>query len=165
LDGAIDVSFVVNVKGKGPAKVFTLECTGANDGDEGVITSFRLESVPLGKDADGNETTAPVVVQAKIAPDDGSNLKGSTEKALESLERAIEQHGECPPDGSPGFPDGVVTVTRDQWREQFYADTRAKVPNILEGTLRQRFTRANGELLDAGKIGATGERVWIALHA
>jgi hypothetical protein len=164
LDGAIDVSFVVNVKGKGPAKVFTLECTGANDGDEGEITSFRLEGVELGTDANGEVTTAPVVVQAEAVLD-GFSLKGQSAKVFESLERAIEQHGECPPDGSPGFPDGVVTVTRDQWRNQFYADTRAKVPNILEGTLRQRFTRANGELLDAGKIGATGERVWIALHA
>jgi RecA-family ATPase len=29
LDGAIDVSFVVHVKGSGLAKVFTLTCTGA----------------------------------------------------------------------------------------------------------------------------------------
>jgi hypothetical protein len=63
LDGAIDVSFVVNVKGTGLAKVFTLACTGANDGEDGPVTSFRLESVPLGTDEDGNVTTAPVVVQ------------------------------------------------------------------------------------------------------
>jgi AAA domain len=163
LDGAIDVSFVVNVKGTGPAKVFTLACTGANDGEEGPVMSFRLESVDLGTDADGNVTTAPVVVQAHAVPDfDVTKLKGHTAKAFESLERAIEAHGECPPDGSPGFPDGVVTVSRDQWRDQFYADTRAKVPAILDPTLRQRFTRASGELIDAGKIVAVGERVWIA---
>jgi hypothetical protein len=47
LDGAINVSFVVNVKGSGLAKVFTLAGTGANDGEEGTVTSFRLESVTL----------------------------------------------------------------------------------------------------------------------
>ena len=43
LDGAVDVSYGISVIGNGPAKVFKLECTGANDGDDGVITSFRLE--------------------------------------------------------------------------------------------------------------------------
>jgi hypothetical protein len=163
LDGAIDVSFVVNVKGKGPAKAFTLECTGANDGEEGVVTAFRLESVELGTDADGKVTTAPVVVQVDTVPDfDVTKLKGHTAKAFDSLERAIEQHGECPPDGSPGFPDGVCTVSRDQWRDQFYADTKVKEPDLTPGTLRQRFNRASGELLDAKKIVAVGERVWIA---
>jgi hypothetical protein len=150
LDGAIDVSFVVNVKGTGQAKVFTLSGTGANDGsDEGPVMSFRLESVELGTDADGNVTTAPVVVQVETARTDGSNLKGSLEKALDALERAIEQHGECPPDGTPGFPDGVCMVSRDEWRDQFYADTKVKTPAILDGTLRQRFLRAISELLDA----------------
>jgi hypothetical protein len=162
LDGAIDVSFVVNVKGTGLAKVFTLSCTGANDGEEGPVTSFRLESVTLGTDADGKPTTAPVVVQADVVTNDGSNLKGNTAKAMDALERAIEQHGECPPDGSVGFPDGVATVTRDQWRDQFYADVRAKEPAIADATLRQRFTRAAGELLTAEQTAAVGERCWIA---
>jgi hypothetical protein len=155
LDGAIDVSFVVNVKGSGLAKVFTLSCTGANDGEEGPVTSFRLESVALGTDADGKPTTAPVVVQADVVVCDGSNLKGNTAKALESLERAIEEHGEVPPDGSPGFPDGVVTVSRDQWRERFYADTRAREDKVTEDTLRKRFNRANPRPYDGE---ATGNR-------
>jgi hypothetical protein len=162
LDGAIDVSFVVNVKGSGLAKVFTLACTGANDGEEGPVTSFRLESVTLGTDADGKPTTAPVVVQADVVTNDGSNLKGNTAKALDSLERAIDEHGECPPDGSVGFPDGVATVTRDQWRDQFYADVKAKEPAIADATLRQRCTRAAGELLTAKQTAAVGERCWIA---
>jgi RecA-family ATPase len=93
LDGAIDVSFVVNVKGSGLAKTFTLTCTGANDGEEGDITTFQLESVRLGTDADGKPTTAPVVVQAAPAVLPGMNLKGQSEKALAALERAIEEHG------------------------------------------------------------------------
>jgi hypothetical protein len=64
LDGAVDVSFVVNVRGTGLAKKFTFACTGSNDGEEGVITAFILQSVAVGTDEDGNVTTAPVVVQA-----------------------------------------------------------------------------------------------------
>jgi hypothetical protein len=150
--------------GSGPAKVFKLECTGANDGDEGTVTAFKLESVELGTDADGNVTTAPVVVQADAAKQDGSNLKGNTAKALESLKRAIEAHGECPPNGSPGFEDDVPTVTRDQWRDQFYADTRVKEPAIPESTLRSRFNRAIDELVNNGEqVGAAGERFWLTV--
>jgi hypothetical protein len=162
LDGAIDVSFVVNVKGSGLAKVFTLSCTGANDGEEGPVTSFRLESVALGTDADGKPITAPVVVQADVAACDGSNLKGNAAKAMDALERAIEEHGVCPPDGSPGFPDGVATVTREQWRDQFYADAKAKEPNVEENTLRQRLLRARTELIDTEQVGATGEWCYIS---
>lgn len=82
LDGAIDVSYGIDVIGKGPTKVFTLECTGANDGEDGVITSFRLESVELGTNAAGNVTNAPVVVQTKVTPDDGSNLKGKLREGV-----------------------------------------------------------------------------------
>jgi hypothetical protein len=164
LDGAVDASFGITVKGTGPTKVFTLAGTGANDdGDEGPIMSFKLDSVELGTDADGNVTIAPVVVPVDVVkPFDGADLKGNTAKALDSLERAIAEHGECPPDGSPGFPDDVSTVSRDQWRHQFYADTRAKEPAIPDTTLRQRFKRATGELIDADQVGATGERCWVA---
>lgn len=164
LDAAIDVSFGIEVVGTGPTKVFTLKNTGSNDGEEGTVTAFKLESVDLGTDADGNVTTAPVVVQADAAKQDGSKLKGQTAKALDSLKRAIEAHGECPPDGSPGFEDDVPTVTRDQWRDQFYADTRVKEPSIPESTLRSRFNRAIDELANNGEqVGAAGERFWLTV--
>jgi hypothetical protein len=66
-----------------------------------------------------------------------------------------------PPDGSPGFPDDVVTVTRDQWRDRFYADVKVKEPAVTDNTLRQRLSRARTELIDAEKVDATGERCWI----
>lgn len=164
LDGAVDVSFVVNVKGSGPAKIFTLSCTGANDGEEGPVTAFRLESVELGTDANGRPTTAPVVVQSEVSTYDGSNLKGNSAKAFESLEQAIANHGQCPPDGSAGFPDGVTTVSREEWRERFYSDTRAKQPAILETTLRSRFNRAIDELVDREKrVAAVGDRFWLTV--
>jgi hypothetical protein len=166
LDGAIDSSFGINVKGTGLAKVFTLSSTGANDdGEDGPVTSFRLESIALGTDADGNVTTAPVVVPVDmVKPFDGADLTGNTAKALDALKRAIEQHGECPPNGSRGFPDGVATVTRDQWRDQFYANTIVKEPDIKESTFRSRFNRAVEELVDkTERVETAGERCWISV--
>jgi AAA domain-containing protein len=162
LDGAVDVSYGVGVVGKGPTKVFTLECTGANDGEEGVITSFRLDSVQLGMDADGNVTDAPVVVQVDGTKHDGSNLKGNTGKALDSLKRAIQEHGETPPDGSPGFPDGVVTVGREEWRLEFYRAARAEEADIKDDALKRRFNRAVLDLTTTKQIEMMGEWFWLA---
>jgi hypothetical protein len=161
LTGAIDVSFVVNVVGTGPAKKFTLACTGSNDGEEGVITSFILESVTLGTDEDGNVTTAPVVVQADTTAADGSNLKSHTAKALESLERAIVEHGQRVPDKTPGFPDGSMIVSPDTWRDCYYADCRDRQPKVADDTLSKRYRRAVRELTDSKQIGRAGEWNWI----
>jgi hypothetical protein len=161
LDGAVDISFVVNVRGTGLGKTFTLKCTGSNDGEEGVITSFRLESVALGIDADGNITTAPVVVQADTTPADGSNLKSHSAKALESLEQVIEEHGQRVPDNSSGFPDGTVAVPPDTWRDRYYADCRDREPKVADDTLSKRYRRAVRELIDGKKVGRTGEWNWI----
>jgi hypothetical protein len=163
LDGAVDVSYGINVIGKGPTKVFTLTCTGANDGDEGVITSFQLDSVELGTDDDGNVTEAPVVVQVNGANHDGSKLTGSLTKAISSLTKAIQKHGEIPPAGSPGFPDGVETASREQWRVQFYADTRIKEPKekVSDDTVGKRFRRAITELLESKQINNVGEWFWL----
>jgi AAA domain-containing protein len=161
LDGAIDVSFVVNVKGTGPGKVFTLTCTGANDGEEGVVTSFQLESVALGTDADGKVTTAPVVVQADVVTNDGSNLKGHTAKAFESFGLAMAEHGQLSPDGSRGFPDGLMVVSRDRWQERYYADAREKEPTAADDTLSKRFRRAIGDLVKSQQIGTLGQWFWL----
>ena len=69
LDGAVDASFVIKPAGK----TFSFECTGSNDGAEEKIMAFKMESVPLGIDANGNETTAPVVVplEGKLWPAPG----------------------------------------------------------------------------------------------
>ena len=112
--------------------MFTLECTGANDGQEGVVTSFKLDSVPLGTDAAGTITTAPVVVQSDGPKTDGSNLKGNAGKALDSLRAVIDEDGQSPPAGSPGFPDGIVVASRDAWRNRFYKDAWAKEPQATE---------------------------------
>ncbi|MDH2357696.1 AAA family ATPase, partial [Bradyrhizobium sp. SSUT112] len=162
LDGAIDASFGVTVNGSGPSKVFTLACTGANDGEEGAVTSFRLDSVELGTDADGNVTTAPIVVQANAIPckTDGSNLKGNAAKAFDALQAAIDADGETPAAGSPGFPEGVLTVTREAWRNRFFADALAKEPKATEDTLGKRFRRAVVELTEGKEVGSSGQWFW-----
>ena len=160
-DGAVDVSFGISVVGKGPTKVFKLEYTGANDGDEGNITSFRLDSIELGTDADGNVTDAPVVVQVEGAKHDGSNLKGNAAKAFGSFGIALAEHGQVSPEGSHGFPDGLTVVSREKWQDQFYSDAKAKEADITDDTLSRRFRRAIGELVKSQQIGTLGQWLWL----
>jgi hypothetical protein len=94
--------------------------------------SFILESIAIGTDDDGNVTTAPVVVQADTTVSDGSNLKSHTAKALESLERAVAEHGQRVPDGTPSFPHDAKIVPPDTWRDCYYADCRAREPKVTK---------------------------------
>lgn len=133
LDGAVDVSFMVKKKGGG---AYVLELDGANDAEDGVVTTFRMESVTVGEDEDGNPTTAPVIVQddAKEAAEAfAAAMSGHTAKALEVL-RALTRWG------------GHVDI--DAWRRGFYDAYLGDKP----GTLKTRFLRARKELVEAGTV-------------
>jgi hypothetical protein len=169
LDGAIDVSFGVTVSGKDENKSFVLTCTGANDADDDVVTGFRLESILLAVNSDGKETTAPVVVPIKVTPAsltvtvEGRMLSGETAKAFEALRAVLDDDGgETPPSDTPGFPEGVLTVSRSAWRNRLYADALGKEPETDSETLRKRWQRSSAKLIDAGHVGALGERVWLS---
>lgn len=133
LDGAVDASFMVKKKGGGS---YVLECDGANDAEDGVVTTFRMESVTVGEDEDGTPTTAPVIV-----PDDAkeaaeaftSGLKGHNAKALETLKQACRAEGEA---------------SLEAWREAFYA----AYPGDKQHTLKVRFQRARDALVKSGAV-------------
>jgi hypothetical protein len=69
-----------------------------------------------------------------------------------SIDGVLINLGEPAPTGTPGFSEGIPTVTRDAWRNRFYADVLAKETN---------FHRASGKLIEAGHVGAMGDRVWL----
>jgi AAA domain len=160
LDGAIDASFLVDVKGTGPNKVFSLTCTGANDADDGLITGFRLESVPLGVDADGNETTAPVVVPAKVTPDDGSNLRSNADKVLDALRAVIEVGEQSLPADAPALPDGILAAPRHAWRNRFLLDAAKREPEGKSETLDRIFRRGVADLTKGEKVRSAGDWFW-----
>ncbi|TCQ25058.1 AAA family ATPase [Rhizobium sp. PP-CC-3G-465] len=86
LDGAVDVSFSVAKRGK--SVVF--ENTGANDGKEGDLLAYEFESVMLGKDQDGEWTTAPVLIPVDM-PEPDSEVREKRESERERQRRARRQ--------------------------------------------------------------------------
>lgn len=149
LDGAVDASFLVSKN----AGTYTLKCDGANDGDEGTIATFTMQSIELAKDEDGEPTTAPVVVPGESVAT--KLAKGhEAQNVLAALRQAVAEEG-VEPEGA-GFPDNVLVVKVKGWRQAYY-ETQ---PSITQETLKKRFDRARKSLVENGSVGLVGYWVW-----
>ncbi|TPM58996.1 hypothetical protein FJ959_08970 [Mesorhizobium sp. B2-2-4] len=155
LDGAVDASYMVKKEhGK-----YRLVCDGTNDGDEGDILAFKMESIELSQDEDGEPTTAPVVV--KLEPDTvpvSGTLKGYKGEVLAALHAAIAQDG-IEPEGD-AFPD-VQVVDLETWRRHFYASRDMESVSVA-ATTKKQFQRAPEDLVKAGHVNQIGLWYWSA---
>ena len=151
LDGAVDATFLVKKSAGGK---YALVCNGTNDGEEGDLLAFKMESVVLGLDEDGEPTTAPVVVpMAEPVKLVTGGPNGINAKVLAGLVKAVAASG-VEPDG-PAFPDGVLVVREDVWRTAFYDGNDAK-----EDTLKKQFGRGRKSLLEDGAVRQVGQWYW-----
>jgi hypothetical protein len=150
LDGAVDASFIVN-KADGN---YVLACDGTNDGEAGVITHFRMESVEVGIDEDGEPTKAPVVVKADDKPK--KLVSGKSAAVLDALVEAIEKEG-IEPTGHH-FPDGVMAVTEEQWRAAYYDSPKA---SQNDDTRIKQFSRGRTQLIESDRVGSIGQWHWL----
>jgi hypothetical protein len=152
LDGAVDASFLVKKTGK----TYTLECNGTNDGEEGTIVNFKMESVELGVDKNGDTFAAPVVISIGAGPADSlmAALRGHAANVFNALTAAIELTG-IEPVGDH-FPDDVLVVTEDQWRAAYYGTD----PVAKQDTMAKRFLRARSDMLAAGAVKQIGQWYW-----
>ncbi len=149
LDGAVDASFLVSKN----AGTYTLKCDGANDGEEGTIATFTMQSVEIAKDEEGEPTTAPVVVAGESVATRLS--KGhEAENVLAALRQAVADDGVAP-DGV-GFPDNILVVTDQQWRQAYYETQSA----VAQDTLKKRFLRAKKSLFEKGAVSSVGTWIW-----
>lgn len=154
LDGAVDASFMVKKEGN----KHKLVCDGTNDGEDGDVLAFTMQSVTIGYDEEGEPTTAPVVAKAdevKMKPS-SEVQKGKNARALELLVELSARDGVDPE--SPGYPEGAMVVSIEAWREAVYADaSKAMAPEAK----RQRFNRGKKDLVAEGLIGENTMWVWV----
>jgi AAA domain/DnaB-like helicase N terminal domain len=156
--GAMDVT--VSVTKNGNIRTATID--KINDGMDGVVTTFTLESVVVGKDKDGKITTAPIVVpldtDAAIARPSPSRLPKAAEIALRALAEVVLDHGAVPA-ASPYIPAGVKVVEMDAWRQQAYL--RGISASDQPRAKQVAFARAVQQLLTAGRVATYDDKVWI----
>lgn len=149
--GAMDTTIAV-IKG---AAVRTATVDKANDSEEGEQVVFTLESVVIGHDEDGTETTAPVVVPQDI--DSSRVQQGRPHRKLSDRQRlALDAMTECllnsgqPAPVSLKLPAGIQVVTIDHWREELL---RRGVFSETDPNPRQDFKRIRNSLAARQAIG------------
>lgn len=134
--------------------------TKARDFESGAKFGFRLESIDLGLDDDGDTITSCVIVpadavtprSAKVRP-----LSGVGQVALQALREVITEHGESMPETST-IPRGVRAVHLEIWRDRFalrYGEDHKK-----DETVRKAFHRGKESLLKTGCVAISAPYCW-----
>jgi KaiC/GvpD/RAD55 family RecA-like ATPase len=164
--GAADCFIRVDADDQGN-RTATIEWS--RDGMAGEQFGFRLRTVELGLDVDGDTVTTCIV-----EPSDAElrsarpqrRLPPECQNALSALRSALEEHGQRLPATSVLPPVRAVRV--NLWRDSYYA--RALLVSAenddsgrkKEQAARQKaFTRARDRLLSEGLIGAQESFVWL----
>ncbi|MBB5664761.1 hypothetical protein GGE68_002958 [Rhizobium leguminosarum] len=157
LDGAVDASFMVKKDGN----KHRLVCDGTNDGEEGDVLAFTMQSVDIGQDEDGEPTTAPVVVPADGEPDGSAMVKKAISKqanaALAVLSELLASSGTESP-GAPYYPEDIMIMKTADWRMACYAKSPS---GTKQGTMQAQFKRSKDTLLETRKIAEVGEWVYL----
>ena len=130
--GAMDTTILVAKSGN----LRTATVVKANDSEEGVQIAFSLESVTVGTDADGNPTTAPIVIPAEAQDQTISNGPKLTknQQTMFSLLHAA----------------GLGGLTTEQWYEQARAvdigtKRKADLYDIRESLKSKQLVRHYGD--------------------
>jgi KaiC/GvpD/RAD55 family RecA-like ATPase len=155
LKGAADTEIAAKRDDDGTVRAKLIK---ARDGETGTELTADLESVEVGRDADGDPITSCVVVPceagARVARDP---LTPADRHALDLLSDELTRHGQSAPP-SDYIPHGVRVVALETWRQRFYAVR----PDEPAPTRQKAFQRARQRLLQAHRIGIHDPHVWIA---
>lgn len=153
LDGAIEV------RRSGDQREWVI--AKAKDDADGGAHSFRLQTVELGVDDDGEPVTSCVVVPEDAPAASVSRtgrLPTGSKIGLDALREAIADKGRTMA-GSSSIPKGVRAIEEEDWRRQFYlrygsdegtADTKSKA-----------FRRAKQDLVGRGHVMMSAPYVWV----
>jgi hypothetical protein len=149
---------------------------GVKDNDpvgDGAMPPLKmlLRSFKTGADASGRDITVPCLTRSD-APDQADlpynfDKRNAVPKltaaekdillARTALASAIEEHGVVIVDDAAGFPDGVTTVSKEQWRAAFEAENASgRGPDAL----RMAFNRALRAAIETGQVNNRNDHFW-----
>jgi hypothetical protein len=158
--GAVDTT--VEVSGK-QEELRNAAVRKNNDGPEGSTVHFRLESVTLNVDEDGNATTAPFVVGVEATGATRNlpkpKLPPAARIALDALRETVIDQGKEPP-FSNRIPSGIKAVTIDQWRTAAYQ--RGIAASEKPRARQTAFQRALQQLAAQQCIGVCEPFIWLS---
>lgn len=117
---------------------------------------FKLRSVVLGVDEDGDEVTSAVVDEADPPKKEAKPLTGRDEVALNALCEALGEHGETK--GGENYPANLKTVHVDRWRDA--CAQHGLTTGGSDSAARVAFKRAKDRLIDLNRVRQWGDLVW-----
>ena len=134
---------VIEVGRNGDSRYWRL--AKSKEGRDGIRRGFRLKSVGLGYDEDGEPITSCVVEEDNTPlQEEAKPLTPALRYALETLEAVLDRYKR-------------YTVTLEQWREEFYARHTADNLNAK----KVAFRRARMELQNIGKLSVINDEYGI----
>lgn len=146
------------------AKDRTAKIAKLKDAEDGTSIGFRLQSVTIGSDDDGQPITSCVVVPAHAGMARTSERKlaltPQTKVALTALYSALGDFGEDAP-GILQLPYGTRVVQYKRWMHRF-AETSFEADDTKPEALKKAMARAGSQLLSRSIIGRNQNYVWIA---
>ena len=117
---------------------------------------FKLRSVVLGMDEDGEPVTSAVVDVAEPPKPTRKPLRGKNEVAMQALYDALRQHGTTK--SGNAWPDNRKVVAVDHWREA--CGVHGLTTGASDSAARQAFKRAKDKLMDMDEVREFGDHVW-----
>lgn len=137
----------------------------SKDGAEGPLFSFRLKTVVLGVDAEGDEVTT-CIVDSLANAERGTTRRplpaSAAAKALTELEHLLIELNPESVKGHARIPDGARLIRKSIWRD---ACLRKGLSETGEpDTERKAFQRAVKALEKAGLTASYAEHAWIIVR-
>ena len=158
-----DDDMVIQITGDGSIK--TAKIIKINDGEEKVITQFKMEVSEIGTDEDGDPITTAIVslddcgFSAGVQPKAKAKLNDTERRAMDMLYNALNDGGKDAP-ATGGFPYGVKVVPVEAWRTSCKRGGLSKGDG--ESAFRMLFNRMSISLANKSKIGLLDDMVWVA---
>ncbi len=139
----------------------TATVTKQRDGETGAEFHFRLESIEVGQDADGDSITSCVVTPADTGPGRNRKRKGPTltpkeRRAMDALHECLIDTGKPAP-GSDKYPSGVRVVTAGAWKDMM---RRRGVLSEDSNSARQQWKRLHDNLSYKDQIAEYNGLIW-----
>lgn len=117
---------------------------------------FKLRSVVLGVDEDGEPVTSAVVDMAEPPKPTRKPLKGKNEVAMQALYDALRDHGTTK--SGDVWPVNRKVVEVNHWREA--CGVHGLTSGVSDSAARQAFKRAKDKLIDLDEVREFGDHVW-----
>jgi hypothetical protein len=121
---------------------------------------FKLRSVTLGMDEDGDPVTSAVVDATEPPKRERKPLSGKNEVAMQALYEALHGHGHGHGQVKLGnsYPSNRKVVHVDRWRAS--CNAHGLTSGVSDSAARTAFKRAKDKLMDLNEVREWGDHVW-----